>query len=216
MGIIVDLILIAFLLIFIFLGYKRGLTGSLIKLISFAVAIVLAIILYKPISSAIINNTNIDENIKASIINTFSSEENNEQESQDEVQNSIVSNINKDIENATTEAKNTVVEQSAEKMSITIVNAGCAIAVFLIAKVILLVVSFFIKGITALPIIKQIDKTGGIAYGIIEGLIIIYIVFAIISFINIAWADNMVYQAIEKSALGSFLYNNNIILKFLF
>lgn len=33
MGIIVDLIIIAVVLLFIFLGYKKGLTGSLIKLL---------------------------------------------------------------------------------------------------------------------------------------------------------------------------------------
>ena len=216
MGIIVDLIIIAFLLIFIFFGYKKGLTGSLIKLISFALSIVLAVILYRPISSAIINNTNIDEKIESSIIETFTTKEEENAENQSEVQNSIIDNINKDIESATTEAKNTVVEQSAEQMAINIVNIGSAIVVFLLAKIILLVVSFFIKGITELPIIKQIDKAGGIAYGVLEGIIIIYVILAIMSFANIAWPNNTASQAIEKSAIGSTLYNNNIILKFLF
>lgn len=216
MGIIVDLIIIAFLLIFIFFGYKKGLTGSLIKLISFALSIVLAVILYRPISSAIINNTNIDEKIESSIIETFTTKEEENAENQSEVQNSIIDNINKDIESATTEAKNTVVEQSAEQMAINIVNIGSAIVVFLLAKIILLVVSFFIKGITELPIIKQIDKAGGIAYGVLEGIIIIYVILAIMSFANIAWPNNTACQAIEKSAIGSTLYNNNIILKFLF
>ena len=48
MGIIVDLIIIAVVLLFIFLGYKKGLTGSLIKLLSFIIAIVVAFVLYKP------------------------------------------------------------------------------------------------------------------------------------------------------------------------
>ena len=54
MGIIVDLIIIAVVLLFIFLGYKKGLTGSLIKLLSFIIAIVVAFVLYKPVANAVI------------------------------------------------------------------------------------------------------------------------------------------------------------------
>lgn len=210
MGIIVDLILIGILLVFIFAGYKKGLTGSLLKLISFALSIVIAFVLYKPVSNIIINNTQINENIKSAIINNFS--ENKNSEEQNKIQNSILNNVNKEIENATTEAKNTIVEQSAERISTTIINLGCAIIVFLIAKVILWVISFFIKGVASLPIIKQIDKLGGIAYGVVEGLIIIYAVLAIISFASLVWTDSTMIQAINKSVLGNNLYNNNILI----
>jgi len=210
MGIIVDLILIGILLVFIFAGYKKGLTGSLLKLISFALSIVIAFVLYKPVSNIIINNTQINENIKSAIINNFS--ENKNSEEQNKIQNSILNNVNKEIENATTEAKNTIVEQSAERISTTIINLDCAIIVFLIAKVILWVISFFIKGVASFPIIKQIDKLGGIAYGVVEGLIIIYAVLAIISFASLVWTDSTMIQAINKSVLGNNLYNNNILI----
>ena len=55
--IIVDLIILAVLLICIGLGYKRGLTGCLLKIISFVLAIVIACILFKPVANIIINNT---------------------------------------------------------------------------------------------------------------------------------------------------------------
>ena len=64
MGIIVDLIIIVVVLLFIFLGYKKGLTGSLIKLLSFIIAIVVAFVLYKPVANAVIENTVIDDNIR--------------------------------------------------------------------------------------------------------------------------------------------------------
>ena len=64
MGVIVDLILIAILLAFMIIGYVRGLAGSLIKLASFAIAVVLAVMLYKPISNVIMEKTQIDEKIE--------------------------------------------------------------------------------------------------------------------------------------------------------
>ena len=75
MGIIVDLIIIAVVLLFIFLGYKKGLTGSLIKLLSFIIAIVVAFVLYKPVANAVIENTVIDDNIRTTLSATLGVED---------------------------------------------------------------------------------------------------------------------------------------------
>ena len=71
MGIIIDLIIVAIFALFIMMGCKKGLTGSLIKLLSFAIALILAFILYKPVASIVTNNTQIDENIEQAIVSTF-------------------------------------------------------------------------------------------------------------------------------------------------
>lgn len=218
MGIIVDLILIAVLAMFVIIGYKKGLTGSLLKLISFAVAVALAFLLYKPVASAVIKNTNIDETMKASIISTFNKEENKGETKEEKkgIESSIIKDISEEIENVTAEAKNTIIEKSANDITITIINIGSAIVVYLVARLVLVIISFFIKGVTQLPLIKQVDKIGGIAYGLLEGAVIIYVILGIISFVNVMWPTNMAAQAINKSAIGNMLYENNIVLNLLF
>lgn len=212
MGIIADLILIAFLGIFTFLGYKRGLSGSLFRLASFVLAIVIALVLYKPVSNYIIENTEIYNKMKDSIISTFEKKENEEQnEEESKIENMIVRDIKNDIEDATEETKNAIVEKSADKIATTIINIGTGIVVYLLAKIILVVVSFFIKGVASLPVIKQIDKTGGILYGLAEGFVIVLVVFAIIAFSEVMWQNNMVNKAVNKGAICSVVYNNNVI-----
>lgn len=203
---------------FVIIGYKKGLTGSLLKLISFAVAVVLAFLLYKPVASAVIKNTNIDETMKASIISTFNKEENKGEAKEEKkgIESSIIKDISEEIENATAEAKNTIIEKSANDITITIINIGSAIVVYLVARLVLVIISFFIKGVTQLPLIKQVDKIGGIAYGLLEGAVIIYVILGIISFVNVMWPTNMAAQAINKSAIGNMLYENNIVLNLLF
>ena len=56
---IVDLVIVAIILLCVGLGYKRGLTGCLLKIISFILAIIVACILFKPVSILIINNIDI-------------------------------------------------------------------------------------------------------------------------------------------------------------
>ena len=125
MGVIVDLIIIAIVLLFIIVGYKKGLTGSLIKLLSFAIAVVLALILYKPVANTIIQRTQIDENLENAIITTFRSQENNQikqEKKQSNMPETIVNNINTQIDEATAEAKNAIVENTAMKTTKTIIN----------------------------------------------------------------------------------------------
>ena len=211
MGIIVDLIIIAVVLLFIFLGYKKGLTGSLIKLLSFVIAIVVAFVLYKPVANAVMENTVIDDNIRTTLRATLGVEDKTE-DTEENVPSTIMDNINKEIENATDEVKANVIDQT----TITIVNIGSAIVIFLAVRVILVIISLFAKILTDLPVIKQVDKLGGLAYGAIEGIVIVYAVLAVISLTSVIWANNTVVTAIAKSSLGEMLYNNNIILNLLF
>ena len=209
MGIIVDLILIACFILFIFVGYKKGLAGSLIKLCSFVIALILALALYKPVANAVKDNTQIDENIKSTIVETFGQQEQTQEEN---MPKDLVQNISSEIENATSEAVNNI----AQSISDTIINIGAGIVIFIVARLLLIIVSIFAKQIVKLPIIGLVDKVGGIAYGTVEGIVIIYIVLGLISLSSLIWVDNAVVTAITNSGIGSFLYNNNIILKIFF
>ena len=60
MSLIIDLIIIAIVLLFTFLGYKRGLIKVAIKLCTFFIAIIVAFMLYKPIANIVIDNTVYD------------------------------------------------------------------------------------------------------------------------------------------------------------
>ena len=209
MGIIVDLILIVCFILFIFVGYKKGLAGSLIKLCSFVIALILALALYKPVANAVKDNTQIDENIKSTIVETFGQQEQTQEEN---MPKDLVQNISSEIENATSEAVNNI----AQSISDTIINIGAGIVIFIVARLLLIIVSIFAKQIVKLPIIGLVDKVGGIAYGAVEGIVIIYIVLGLISLSSLIWVDNAVVTAITNSGIGSFLYNNNIILKIFF
>ncbi len=215
MGIIADLILVAIVVIFIMIGYKKGLTGSLIKLASFAIAVILAVILYKPLTNVVMENTQIDEKIEETIIQNFSKEE-NENTNEENMPTTLVNSINNKIEQETTTARNEIVEKTAKTTTLTIMRIGTAIVIYILARIILFIVALLAKGITQLPLLKQIDKTGGIVYGLLQGAVIVYVVLGLVSLISVIWTNNPVVEAVNKSYLCSILYNNNIILKLIF
>ena len=211
MSIIVDLVILGIFILCLIMGYVRGLTGSLIKIVSFVLSLVIAFVLFIPISNLIIDNTKIDENIEQSIREMIIGNTEEEQK----MPEAITDYITEQVENASDSAKEAIADSTARDVSLTIVKAGTWIVLFIIARILLILLRFITSLIAKLPVIKQFDKLGGIIYGILEGLIIIYVLLAIISFIS-PMMNGTLANAIEQSYVGSLLYNNNLLLKIIF
>ena len=155
MAIIVDLVILGIILLCIIVGYVRGLTGSLIKILSFVIAIVIAFILFIPISSLVINNTQIDEKLEQSIREMIVQNNENKEEKMPEA---ITDYIGRQIEQAADSAKETIADSTAREVSTTIVKAGTWIILFILARIILICLKFITGLIAKLPVIKQCDK----------------------------------------------------------
>ena len=218
MSIIIDLVIIAIITLCVFLGYKKGLTQYIIKIFSFIISLVVAFVLFKPVSNFVIQNTKIDETIKEAVINVVKDdvEETGKVKEDNNLPKAMVEYINNTIENAVNEAKENVIEVAAEGVASATINVGVAILLFIIVRIALIFISMLSKIITDLPIIKQFDKTGGIIYGLLKSFVIIFVIFALLSFVSPMIEQTGIIVAINKSFIGSILYNNNLLLKIIF
>ena len=203
MAIAVDLMVLSIVLLFVFLGYKRGLVKVAFKLCTFFIAIILAFMLYKPVAKIVIENTNIDETIESKITDKILPEGKTETDEVD-LSESLPTIILKNSENT--------VQSIAKSCSNTLIETACLVLIFIITKIVIKFVTALADLIAKLPILKQFNKLGGTIYGIIEGLFIVFLGFAVISLIA-PMLDVSVLEAINSSTLGSICYNNNILLK---
>ena len=146
MGRILDLIVVGIIALFTFLGYKQGLVKAAIKILSFLIAIVVAFVLYKPVSKLVINNTSIDDNIKNTIIEKIGLEGNE----QIQMEGSFASKM-------LGEANNTVIEV-ANTFTVKLIEIGVLLILFVAIKIALKFISALTDLITKLPILKQINK----------------------------------------------------------
>ena len=213
MAIIIDLVIVGIIALCVIIGYAKGLTGALIKIISFVLSLVIAFILYTPISNYIINNTQIDDMIETTIKSGIIKDD--EEQAKEQMPTVITDYINQKVEEASNAVKENVVNSTAQEVSHTIVRAGTWIILFVIARIALIVLKYITAIIARLPVIKQFDKLGGIIYGLLEGLVITYFALALISFITPMTRENL-SDSINKSYIGSSMYNNNLLLKIIF
>lgn len=215
MGIVLDLILIVSLALSIFFGYKKGLIGVAFNLCAFIVAIVITWILFNPVTNLVINNTEIDDGIKNAIIEkgVIKPEENEEKKHEE---NKVDEYINQYITTPVTETTNSVVEETAKVISEKLVAIGVAIILFIIVRIALILLKFVAEAIAKLPIIKQFNKAGGLVYGAIRGMFIIYIFLAILFLVMSVNNSGTIANMINSSIISKVLYENNILLNIIF
>lgn len=199
---IADLIIILIIALCTFIGYKRGLIKVAIKLLSFIIAIIIALTLYKPTANYIIQNTEIDDNIQNAITEKILPEGATEE---DEVE--ITTNIPEMILEG---AENTVKSISAT-LTTKLIEILSLIAIFIITKIILRVITLISNLIEKIPVIKQFNKAGGTIYGIIQGFLVCFTILAVISLIS-PFINQSYIEMINNSFLASKLYDNNILL----
>ncbi len=213
MGIIFDIIVVAIIALNIFVCYKKGLVKLAVGLIAVLAAIVLSIVLYKPISNAIIKNTDIDEKIENVIIENFSAETNGNEEVR---YVGIIDYLEKYVDDAVNKTQNEIVYETAGTMAVRFINIAVILIIFLIIRVALIALTFISDVITSLPILKQFNEVGGILYGIVKALLIVYVILAIVFFVVYITGNTAVSEAISGSYITKFFYEHNLILNIIF
>lgn len=219
MAIAIDLILIALIALSTFLGYKKGLIGVAFKILSFIIAIVITLILYRPIANYIVNNTSISQTIENTIVEKLGTAEVKDgkiEKENTDLPNVIVNYINEQITSTVNSTKDTVVKTVAKELTIQSINLIVMVAIFIITRLLLLFAKAVLEAVSELPIIKQFNEAGGIIYGIARGILLIYIILAIISLILPMIDKTGILNLINSSILTKILYNNNLILMIFF
>lgn len=220
MGFVVDIIILALIALSIFIGYKRGLIKCAINVLSFFIAILVVILLTTPISNLIINNTKIDDNIKATILEKIYPNDAGDafrslgkEELKLDENNSNLPEVVRDYVNDLTKGAYNNADVFAENISVMIVNIAVAIVLFIGTKFALIFVKALADIVGKIPLIKQFNKAGGIIYGVASGVVRVYLILAIISIIVPVLANGSIIDAINSSMIGKAMYNNNILLK---
>jgi len=90
------------------------------------------------------------------------------------------------------------------------------IGVILFVVIILLVqiaqvISKGLRIIFKLPIISGVNKVAGFALGIVEGVVLIWVLFLLIQYFQLGALEVTILRDVEQNKLLSFLYQNNYL-----
>jgi len=130
------------------------------------------------------------------------------------VSESVTSKLVENVEeSATLTLKDIASKIFAAQMAAIIVNAVSYCIVFIALFIILKIITAVTGIISRLPVIHQADRLGGFVTGLVEGLIVVWLMFAIVTAAgNSSWAADILAQ-IHSNSFLEFVYNNNLIMK---
>ena len=124
MNYIIDILIVLIIGLCTFIGYKRGLIKVAVNILGFFLAIIIAFVLYEPVSNIIIKNTPLKDNIKNSISDTIegyvtNSENEIEEETEDKEENSEINNEKRNESRIISNHINKFVEEEKQKLENT-------------------------------------------------------------------------------------------------
>jgi len=94
----------------------------------------------------------------------------------------------------------------------TIVDILSIIIIFFAVKIILSILVTILNGIASLPIIKQFNRLGGLAFGVLKGACIVYIFTAIMVPVASIFPSSYLVNTLDSSSIAKSFYDYNILL----
>lgn len=219
----VFLLVIAIIGIATFIGYKKGLIKIVLSMISIVVTLVAVSIFTPIISDFIKENTSAYEKVCETVEEHFVIEDVIDSASQQNIIDSLeIPAVIKDFlkDNNTIEKyeelgvqtfNNYIVSTIADVIFNMIVFAISFVIVFIAIRIIFAAINLLSK----LPVINEVNKVSGTIVGFVEGVIIVWVLFAFVTMLGSTEFGKDVFAQINANPVLSFIYSNNLIVKYL-
>jgi uncharacterized membrane protein required for colicin V production len=216
--------ILAFILLLVFRGYRKGFFKSAASAIGIVLAVLLTAILYPGVNKLLCQYTVLDDVIEQKIIEKFELPEETKTATRNEeidtienldlpdnVKGWLIANCNGE----------TFLESGVDNVCSYIAKSLTAMVMRGISYVLTLLVLLFLLHILIMvldvanyiPIVKSINKAGGAIFGAGQGILIVWIFMGIVTLLStFSWAYQVI-QMIDESPLLAWLYKKDIFLK---
>ncbi len=205
------------------LGWKQGLVKMVFSLASTIVALLVAM-LFSPIVAGVMKNSEgivsfFDE--KISTIIDFAPEDAATEDAAN--QKSLVESlplpksIKETIMENNNEAKylelnvGSFEEYVCRQITNVIINAIAFVVTLIVAIIVLFILCNTLNILAKLPIIRQINEFAGMAAGVAEGVLLVWILFGILTMFATSAFGSSSLALIAENPVLDFLYKNNLV-----
>jgi uncharacterized membrane protein required for colicin V production len=224
----IDYIVIAFIAVFALVGLAKGFVMTVFKVASFFICIFASIKFY-PVLAGMLEKTPVYDGIKNSIMKTLLLRGQEAAASStatvsgtagvnavisplplpDFFKQSMIEKLPSPSQLIDIQGITNAIGDELTRMVISVVSL---IALYFILRIVLSFAGLILKGVSKLPVFKQIDRMGGFIIGAIQGFLAIFIVCAVLVLFNANQALAPVFTALDGSMFAGWFYENNFII----
>lgn len=210
-----------------FVGFKKGFIKMVFSIAS-TIVVLLVAMLFSPVVAGMMKSNEaivgfFDEKISA-VVNFTSEEAKEEAEGKQE---SLIESLplpktfketlleNNTVDNYIAMQAENFEEYVCRQITNVIINAIAFVVTLVLAIIALVVLCFALNLLAKLPLLKQVNATAGLAAGVLEGLLIVWILFVILTMFAGSEFGSKALAMISENPLLDFLYKNNVVSKFI-
>lgn len=216
--------ILAFILLLVFRGYRKGFFKSAASAIGIVLAVLLTAILYPGMNKLLCQYTVLDDVIEQKIIEKFELPEEtktatrNEEidtienlDPPDNVKGWLIANCNG--ETFLESGVDNVCSYIAKSLTAMVMRGISYVLTLLVLLLLLHILIMVLDVANYIPIVKSINKAGGAIFGAGQGILIVWIFMGIVTLLStFSWAYQVI-QMIDESPLLAWLYKKDIFLK---
>lgn len=218
-----DYVLIGIIIISGIIAYSRGLIKTIYSFFSLGIGIGIAYFLYPKISAFLMKYTGLyitlaNKAIKSLKLEGLAQNKVTPQDQLDMMNQLQVPQFLKVIlkENKNSEVydllKATKLEEYIGGTIATIaINAITFLAVLIICMILLKIISNALDIVSKLPVLHQLNKVGGLAIGLVQGIVFVWIFCVILSVVMSFQTNEQLILLVNRSPVVNFFYNHNLL-----
>ena len=216
--------ILAFILLLVFRGYRKGFFKSAASAIGIVLAVLLTAILYPGVNKLLCQYTVLDDVIEQKIIEKFELPEETKTATRNEeidtienldlpdnVKGWLIANCNG--ETFLESGVDNVCSYIAKSLTAMVMRGISYVLTLLVLLLLLHILNMVLDVANYIPIVKSINKAGGAIFGAGQGILIVWIFMGIVTLLStFSWAYQVI-QMIDESPLLAWLYKKDIFLK---
>lgn len=210
------LAVIAILGLNVFIGLKRGLIKMVYSLVIMVVVMVITSIFAPKLATYLKNNTTWDDALNKKTESFLLDKGVISEEKKLDINELPIPNLIKDkIANLdSADFEGTYNEFIVNSVSNVIFSAIVYLVFFLILLALASVIGMLLDIVSKLPVLKQVNKLAGMAVGLVQGLLIVWLLAILVMvFGNFEFAAT-IHKQIDANGFLTFLYDKNLIMYF--
>ena len=204
----VDVIIVVILIYTFIQGFRHGFVRTFINTLGWLLAVILGFVWYPYVIDFLKNKTDFYDSVHAKIIERISE---NAGAASDSALTGIPDVIKEVIDKAINTATDTITVSVADGLSNIIFNIIGFLVVAIAIKLLLLFITSLFSKTSNEGLVGIIDGFFGFLAGGLKGIIIVYILLALMVPITSLTGSEFIIDKIDSSVIGNYLYNNNLI-----
>lgn len=204
-------------------GYHRGMIKTVFSLFSVLAALILTSVLAPVISKQLQNNEKLYSYVEEKVgqsLGDYTEKKDSAAEQTAAIQSLPLPAA---IRDKLLENRNSVVYKAMDVNSLkdyvtkyvagAVIQAGTFILLFLVINVALMILAAALNIISKLPILNGLNKTTGALVGLLQGLVLIWVLCILLTVFSSTEFAKEAFVRINESKILSAIYNNNLLLR---